>query len=202
MDEHERSTPTKRILLAAVTFLLLSGPLSAHANIIYNWTGTCVTTCTGQATLLVVTTDAYVPGEVFTPTFPVPGVLLRALYADNNVTYDFASFFPVNGEFFIWPDMPPNTSGTFFGEILQGQNDFTSNRANVPGLWRSAGESIPGGGLGCPTPFGTCTYSAAGTDGVWTRVPAPSTLVLLGVGLAGLAIYHRRWLVEAHQVNP
>jgi hypothetical protein len=35
MDEHERSTTTKRILLAAVTFLLLSGPLSTHANIIY-----------------------------------------------------------------------------------------------------------------------------------------------------------------------
>jgi hypothetical protein len=32
MDEHERSTPTKRRLLAAVTFLLLSGPLSVNAK--------------------------------------------------------------------------------------------------------------------------------------------------------------------------
>jgi hypothetical protein len=31
----------RKTFLVAVTFLLLSGPLSAHANIIYNWTGNC-----------------------------------------------------------------------------------------------------------------------------------------------------------------
>jgi PEP-CTERM motif len=183
-----------KAFLAAVTFLLLIGPLNAQADIIYNWTGDCVTTCIGQATMLVVTTDAYIPGEVFGQNSPVQGtVLLRALYADSNLTFDFAQFFyiPGFGEFYVWPNMPPNTSGAFFGEILEGQNDFTSNRANVPGLWRIEGESIPGGGLGCPTPFGTCTYSATGIDGVWTRVPEPSTLVLLGVGLVGLVFVRR-----------
>ena len=181
-----------KTLLATLALVLLIGPLNAHANIIYDWTGTCGTTCSGQATMHVVTTDAYIPGQSFGQN--PPGVLLQALYTDNNVTFDFAQFFYIIGfgEFYVWPDMPPNSSGAFFGEILQGQNDFTSNRANVPGLWRSAGESIPGGGLGCGPNPGLCMYSATGINGVWTRVPAPSTFVLLGVGLAGLASLRRR----------
>ena len=30
-----------KMLLAAIAFVLLIGPLNAHANIIYNWTGDC-----------------------------------------------------------------------------------------------------------------------------------------------------------------
>jgi len=61
-----------KMLLAAIAFVLLIGPLNAHANIIYNWTGVCQgiapvfnTGCTGQATLHVVTTDAYMPGVLW-----------------------------------------------------------------------------------------------------------------------------------------
>src|SRR5712671_1171150 len=84
------------ILLAAATFVLLTGPLSAHANIIYNWTGDCQrilfgseTLCT-QATLHVVTTDAYVPGAVISLNRSAPPVVLEALYSDANTTFDLA----------------------------------------------------------------------------------------------------------------
>jgi hypothetical protein len=97
-----------RTLLATIALVLLSGPLNAHANIIYNWIGDCdgiITPaphggtsngCTGQAAMLVVTTDAYIPGEVSFAPFPPgsPPVLLHALYADENITFDFAPFFP------------------------------------------------------------------------------------------------------------
>jgi hypothetical protein len=67
MDEDERSTPTKRILLAAATFVLLIGPLSAQANLLFDWTGDCLTRCVGQATMHAETIDAYVPGTAGTP---------------------------------------------------------------------------------------------------------------------------------------
>jgi hypothetical protein len=193
MDEHERSTRTKRILLAAVTFLLLSGPLSAHANLIWDWRGDCdgiiiefpirggSSGCTGQAAMLVVTTDAYIPGELFLPA--ATPVLLHALYADENVTSDLAPPFNRNGIFFQLPASP--SEGGFI------QAEAHGFRSDANGVWRFGGEGLrPGCDLGIDN---LCAYDARGFNGVWTRVPAPSTLVLLGVGLAGLIFSRRRW---------
>jgi hypothetical protein len=196
MDEHERSTPAKRILLAAVTFLLLSGPLSAHANIIYTWIGDCdgiiipapgggSNGCTGQAAMLVVTTDAYIPGEVFV-TFafpPVPSPLLHALYADENVTFDFVPFFNQIGRSGSF-QLPASPSEGGFVQMEQ-----ISFRSDANGVWKFGGENLR---PGCDLEIDShCSYDAKGFNGTWTRVPAPSTLVLLGVGLVGL-VFHRR----------
>jgi hypothetical protein len=48
-----------KTLVVIVAVVVLSGPLSAHANIIYDWSGTCQVGCTGHATLHVVTSDEY-----------------------------------------------------------------------------------------------------------------------------------------------
>ena len=182
-----------KMLLAAIAFVLLIGPLNAHANIIYNWTGDCQgiapvfnTGCTGQATLHVVTTDAYIPGQVlFGDT---PHVLLEALYSDSTLTFDLGIQWPSSGESFLLPASQPGDG--FFSLTEQ------TFKSNAQGVWQFEGETqeFPG----CFRPGGPdsfCTYKAIGVNGVFTRVvPIPPTLVLLGVGLAGLVLYRRRWL--------
>ncbi len=179
-----------KTLLATIALVLLSGPLNAHANIIYNWTGDCqrvlfgsVNLCT-HATVHAVTTDAYVPGEIFTPTFPVPSTLLEWRYSDdNNVTVDLAHSFNIgNGDGFLLPAALPGEG------FISLTADFF--RSDAQGSWRFEGEGLtpdPCNGIG--NPF--CSYGVAGINGVWTRVPAPSTLVLLGVGLTGLVLSRR-----------
>jgi hypothetical protein len=177
-----------KTLLAAVTFLPLIGPLSAHANIIYNWTGDCQrilfgsdTPCT-HATLHVVTTDAYIPGEEFFPHFPVPSpVLLEALYSDANTTFDLAFPWSFDGNGLLLPASFPgeghmSTTATLF-------------RSDANGVWRFEAEGASSDCDEFHNPF--CGYGVTGINGVWTRVPAPSTLVLLGVGVAGLALLRR-----------
>jgi PEP-CTERM motif len=183
-----------KIFLAAVTFLLLSGPLNAHANIIYNWTGDCQRVfqdapplCT-HATMHFVTTDAYIPGEVFQyPGFPSESqhpTLLEVAYADDYVTKDLLFYWRVDGTSFQLP-ASSSDGGSFLTFALGFRSDASGN-------WEINGEELntaPYCGE-LHNPF--CGYRVQGIHGVWTRVPEPSTFVLLGVGLAGLASLRRR----------
>jgi hypothetical protein len=182
-----------KTLLAAVTFLLLVGPLSAHANIIYNWTGDCQrvtqgspTSCT-HASLQVITTDAYVPGTIFgwSPAELTHPTLLEFRYTDDNVTVDMAlTWQPGGGDFFELP------AGSAQSGFLLNQNQFFGSDA---GPWHMSSELLDpncNGDNNGANPF--CGYGTAGVNGVWTRVPAPSTLVLLGVDLASLVACRRR----------
>ena len=198
-------------LVAVIALTVLIGPLGAQANLVWDWTGDCdgnvsfplpgqgggTQGCAGKATLHVVTTDAYIPGEeVGAPSFtctpttctPVsPLVLLQALYTDSmGVTFDFASVVnSINGFGFQIPDGLGSFEGHgYFESEAQG---FISN-AN--GTWRLDGEDLRPGCDIQANPI--CPYDPRGFNGVWTRVPEPSALVLLGVGLAGLASLRRR----------
>jgi hypothetical protein len=63
-------------------------------------------------------------------------------------------------------------------------------RSDVNGAWHFAAE---GATTDCSDTHNVyCGYGVVGVNGVWTRVPAPSTLVLLGVGLTGLIFSRRR----------
>jgi len=195
MDEDERSTPTKRILLAAVTFLLLSGPLSAHANIIYTWTGTCQgLECTGQAHMEIVLPDTFVPG---TTLLPVPGPpplslprfpALSFIYSDNNHTLDLLTFPPDPGSFVLLPITSGPGSLSDISDLLL----HLTSPCNEATRFCTGGTAAGTWGL---LEFGPGFFrAAAGSGGLWQRIPEPSTFVLLGVGLAGLVFYRRRWV--------
>src|ERR1043165_7924234 len=51
-----------RAKLLSGFFGLMFGIGSAHAAVVYDWSGTCNFGCTGTATAVLTLTDAYVPG--------------------------------------------------------------------------------------------------------------------------------------------
>jgi hypothetical protein len=186
-----------RVFLAAITFLLLSGPLSAQANLVWDWTGDCngVITpvppnqgggsngCSGRAAAHAVTTDDYIPGTEQRPggVGDAARGLVEFVYSDMNVTVDLIPDWMCCGQVFQLPASSPDPVGEF-NALNAG---FESNASS----WIFAAEGVR---PNCDPEGGICGYDARGFNGVWTRVPAPSTLVLLGFGLAGLTFHRRR----------
>src|SRR5262249_5803989 len=206
--------------LVAATFLLLSGPLSAHAYLVWDWTGDCDGVIgplppvrggsngwTGQATFHAVQTDAYIRKPVPPPAQTIDQVredlasLLEARYTDENVTFDFLGdgglFWMLNAFGFRLPAVP----GDPFGNVSMEAHVFRTGNTG----WRFGSESLRPGCHVEDDPI--CGYGASGSNGVWTRVavhestfvpefatlvPEPATLVLLPAGLASLRFLRRR----------
>ena len=124
----------------------------------------------------MVTTDAYIPGELFfwTSSEVKHSTLLEIAYAEDNVTADLLPRWRILDFAFQLPASSPDGGSRSF-EAAFFQSDAT-------GVWRFESEEVfPH----CDREKNFfCSYGVTGVNGVWTRVPAPSTLVLLGVGLA------------------
>ncbi len=165
-------------MIPVLLFLvLLLTPLPAAANAIFDWTGTCVTVCMGQATLHVVLSDAYVPGT--SVAFPPPSLLLEALYTDNVLSFDLTGLqWQVDAQGL---QVPTTTQPSVIRTMV---DEF---RSNVDGTWRFGGESLLGKLPGCVVDPNPCFYRSTGIGGVWVdgpaAVPWPGGLFVAGLAL-------------------
>ena len=147
-------------------------PSFMAANSVLNGINKSLTPATGG--------EGAVSGQevLFTITFATP-FLVGA--ADHDF---FRPEVGLSGGTFYWLSAPkPITSGTPFSPDLQAW----IRDANLNPDWLRIGTDIVGGGATAPTY--NMTFTLAGTP-----LPEPSTIVLLGAGLAALAWWRRRSL--------
>lgn len=158
---------SRAVLVAALisgAFGLAADP--ASATIIFDWSGTCSSNCSGTASVTLTLTDSYMFGTTITPAD-----VLSIAYESNTITAD------AGGE-------PNSTSGGINADgslssspVIIDYGLFTFSDST--GAW-SLTNSIGG------TPD-------SGTNGVFTlQAPEPFTLSLFGAGLAGAAAMRRR----------
>jgi len=176
-----------KLSLVALAVLLLAAP--AQANLFWTWTGTCLTNNAGQlpvplcqtATFQAITLDSYVPGTISGPNADGALRLVSASYLDDaggSFTIDQVDF-AINGFAFKFPASSGEAEGFNTGQVW-------NFRSAADGTWRFSAESAApncGPDNGFLDPF--CGYTATGINGTW-RVPGPSTLALVAIGLVGL----------------
>jgi len=183
-----------QLALFALVVLLLAAP--ARANQLWTWMGDCLTNSAGRlpvppchtATFQAITLDSYVPGTVFDALGGGdPKTLVSASYHDDaggSLTIS-QEFFELNGFNLKFPASSGEAEG-----FINTQTSFFHSFAD--GTWKFEAE---GAAPNCGPdndfldPF--CGYTATGIDGTWTRVPGPSTLALIAIGLVGLVGLYR-----------
>lgn len=143
----------------------------------WTWSGTCLTGCTGSATL---TATALADGAPLTGGWQTP--LLTAQYQDSQWQADFAAYFRAGDGL----DVVLPLTGVERGSI---GSEVESFRTFTDGTWRFTTNAFP-----CPP---TCSYAASGVGSLWvdgpvTPIPEPATTWLLGTALL-LACLVRRW---------
>src|SRR5262249_6137412 len=122
--------------------------------------------------------------------------LFTARFDDAAAVYIAATYRDDGGEVFSTFDFARNAitlelpaeSGAADGQL---RTETALFRSSIDGTWRAEFET---GATGCHmdqpgNPL--CNYDTIGINGTWTRVPGPSTLALVALGLVGLVGVYR-----------
>ena len=164
---------------ASALSILLSAP--AQADLIFDWTGTCVTACNHTVSAVLTLADTYTGGRTTNPadfiSFVLSPEVVPVIAMDLTGPNDQFVFDASTSEFAFTKifDTPVPASRTM---------SFSSDQN---GIWEFQDQSI-----------GTSLVRNAGINGVFTlrtnpnSVPAPAPLALLSLGLVGLALRKRK----------
>lgn len=167
----------------ATAILMLSGPRSTHADVVYDFTGQCTSPfgCDVPTfTAVLDLADGFVPGSIITATDVIGFEIDGHAFAAQQISIPY-------GPYYV-PTAGTNVCGMPASTGCTGQNLGLTDLDN-PGAFYSYGDGTwnfaqYGGHLG-----------ASGIDGQWTLVspvPITGTGWLLIFGLGGLASFSRK----------
>jgi hypothetical protein len=156
-------------LIAGLAFVLSAAAFNpAQASVVVNWSGACTFGCTGQATATVTLIDGYTPGNAVN----LSDVIQFDFFSNS---FNFSILTPTS---LGAGSSLPAVSGAPFFDIADGNYEF---------LALSGGGWVVGVGGG-----GGYTPVAGGDSGNFTATPEPSSMLLIGGGLAAVAELRRR----------
>ena len=156
-------------LLSGLFVGLMAHIGSAQSDVIYDFTGTCTSGCTGTATAVLHLTDTYVPG-----TAPALADLLSFSYSSSNLSYNV----PGDTTFLAVIGTLPNGVTSSIQLFLDFPNNNTFFSTSTNGAWLS--ELDPKSDGGRPYQLALRVSPVPLPESAWMFLSALLTVGLLG----------------------